>query len=133
MIPEILNLGDFPISMAATKEGTPLTNLVGMSTLTLSARFEYGSGGTTTIGKIQTSLNQGSTWIDIARFDFATAGLEKIINLTRNVAITSPYTVIDLAAEGSINGILGDRLRAIVTSTGTYAGSTVLALRGAVS
>lgn len=133
MIPEIINLGDFPITIAGTQTGTPLTNLVGMSKLTLSARLEFGSGGTTIIGKIQTSLNQGNTWIDIARFDFASTGLEKVMNLTTGAAVISPYTAIDLAAEGGINGILGDRLRAIVTSTGTYAGSTVLALRGAAS
>lgn len=130
MIPELLNLGDFDILIAQAHVGTPLTNLGGMSRLTLSARLAYGSGGTTIIAVVQTSLNQGTTWIDIARFDFATAGLEKVMNLTTNTSLTSPYTVIDLAAEGGLNNVLGDQLRAVVTSTGTYAGSTVLALRG---
>lgn len=130
MIPELLNLGDFDILIAQAHVGTPLTNLGGMSRLTLSARLAYGSGGTTVIAVVQTSLNQGTTWIDIARFDFATAGLEKVMNLTTNTSLTSPYTVIDLAAEGGLNNVLGDQLRAVVTSTGTYAGSTVLALRG---
>lgn len=130
MIPELLNLGDFDILIAQAHVGTPLTNLGGMSRLTLSARLAYGSGGTTIIAVVQTSLNQGTTWIDIARFDFATAGLEKVMNLTTNTSLTSPYTVIDLAAEGGLNNVLGDQLRAVVTSTGTYTGSTVLALRG---
>jgi hypothetical protein len=129
MIPELLNLGDFDILIAQAHVGTPLTNLGGMSRLTLSARLAYGSGGTTVIAVVQTSLNQGTTWIDIARFDFATTGLEKVMNLTTNTSLTSPYTVIDLAAEGGLNNVLGDQLRAVVTSTGTYAGSTVLALR----
>jgi hypothetical protein len=129
MIPELLNLGDFGITIAAVHEGTPLVGLEGMSRLTISARLGYGSGGTTVVAVVQTSLNQGTTWIDIARFDFVTAGLEKIMNLTTNTSLTTPYTVVSLAAEGGLNSILGDRLRSVVTSTGTYTGSTVLAVR----
>ncbi len=130
MTTEIFSLGDFSIAAAATTIGTAIA--VSSDFVTISARLAYGAGGTSVIAKIQTSLNQGTTWIDVARFDFATAGAEKVVTLTRS-SITSPYTVIDLAAEGSVNGILGDRLRAIVISTGTYTGSTVLALRAAVS
>ncbi len=127
---DIFSLGDFSVGAAATATGTAIA--VSSDFVTISARLAYGAGGTTVIAKVQTSLNQGTTWIDVARFDFAMAGAEKIITLNR-AAITSPYTVIDLAAEGSVNGILGDRLRAIITSTGTYTGSTVLALRAAAS
>ncbi len=63
--------------------------------------------------------------------DFSTVGLEKVVTLTKS-ALVSPYTVVPLAAEGTVNGILGDSLRAVVTSTGTYGGSTVLALRAAI-
>jgi hypothetical protein len=129
MIPQLLNLGDFDILTAQEHIGTPLINLEGMSRLTISARLGYGSGGTTVVAVVQTSLNQGTTWIDIARFDFVTAGLEKIMNLTTNTSLTTPYTVVSLAAEGGLNSILGDRLRSVVTSTGTYTGSTVLAVR----
>jgi hypothetical protein len=143
---ETYNLGDFQITTAATQTGTIISNLDELSTLTISARFQMGSGGATVIARIQTSLNQGSTWIDIARFDFDTVGLEKIYNLTNHstvtlpasidsnndVTIISPYTVVSLDAEGAINGILGDRLRAVVTSTGTYTGSTVLSIRAPV-
>src|SRR6266446_9832832 len=121
----VVDLGDFSISGAGVQTGTPVIFNSLISSVTLSARLAYGSGGTTVVGVIQTSLDQSITWIDIARFDFAMTGLEKVMNLT-NVAITSPYTVTDLASEGSNNGILGDRLRAIVTSAGTYTGSTIL-------
>jgi hypothetical protein len=129
MIPELLNLGDFGITIAAVHEGTPLIDLEGMSRLTLSARLAYGSGGTSVVVVVQTSLNQGTSWIDIARFDFSTAGLEKVMNLTTVTSLTSPYSVISLVAEGGVNSVLGDRLRSVVTSTGTYTGSTVLAVR----
>jgi hypothetical protein len=129
MIPELLNLGDFGITIAAVHEGTPLIDLEGMSRLTLSARLAYGSGGTTVVAVVQTSLNQGTSWIDIARFDFSTVGLEKVMNLTTVTSLTSPYSVISLVAEGGVNSVLGDRLRSVVTSTGTYTGSTVLAVR----
>src|SRR5712671_3385600 len=103
----IIDLGEFPINIAKEQIGTSIifSNLI--SSVTLNARLAFGSGGMTVIGVVQTSLDQGTTWIDIARFDFATTGLEKVMNLT-NVAITSPYTVIALASEGSNNGILGD-------------------------
>lgn len=132
MTPGIISLGDFSISGANTLTGTPILDLDGLFAATIDARLAYGSGGISVIAKIQTSINQGTTWIDIARFDFATAGLEKIITVTK-ASIVSAYTVIDLAAEGGISGVLGDRLRCVVTSTGTYTGSTTLAVRASVS
>lgn len=130
--PGIYDLGDYQITTATVQTGTVVNDLDGMSRLTLSARLAYGSGGTTVIGVVQTSLNQGTSWIDIARFDFATTGLEKIYNLIDESSVTSPYTVVALVSEGVVNGILGDRLRVVVTSSGTYAGSTILAVRAAI-
>ncbi len=136
----ITDLGDFSISAAGVQVGTSIVFSSLISSVTLNARLAYGSGGTTIIGIVQTSLDQGTTWVDIARFDFAVAGLEKVMTLT-NASVTSPYTVVStspingsggLGSEGTINGILGDRLRVIVTSTGTYTGSTLLSIRAAV-
>jgi len=128
----IYSLGDFSISSAGTSTGTPITDLNSMREVTLSARLAYGSGGTTAIAYVQTSFNQGATWVDIARMDFATSGIEKIANLSGSTPRTSPLTVTSLIAEGGNDGVLGDRLRAVVTSTGTYAGSTVLSVRASV-
>jgi hypothetical protein len=41
-------------------------------------------------------------------------------------------TAGSLAADTALDGTLGDRLRATVVSTGTYAGSTVVSVRANV-
>lgn len=127
-IAPILSLGVFEIAAAGTQTGDAVTGLAGMSAVTLSGRLSYGSGGTAVVAVVQTSLDQGATWIDIARVDFATAGAQKVVNLSGLTPRTSPYTVAALNAEGANDGILGNRLRTVVTSTGTYAGSTVLSV-----
>lgn len=102
--------------------------LEGMTSLSLECLFTYGSGGTSCIVTVQTTLDQGATWIDLARFDFSTATAKKIVNLSGEtpVGVTS---VAALSSEGVLDGVLGPRLRAVVTSTGTYAGSTSAAVR----
>ena len=64
--------------------------------------------------------------------DFATTSAVKYANLSARLskAVTS---YADLSAEGVFDAVLGDRLRAVVTTTGTYAGSTLLAVRARVS
>jgi len=130
--PGIYSLGDFPVTSATTLTGGAITELSGATAVTLFARLAYGSGGSTAIAVVQTSLDQGTTWIDIARFDFATAGAAKVINLSGLTPRTSPLVVAPLASEGANDGILGDQLRCVVTSTGTYGGSTVVSVRASV-
>lgn len=105
-----------------------LAGLVGIKSLTAWADFVYGSGGTTAALKIQTSLDQGSNWIDVLRFDFTTASAKKIASIGV-FAASAPAAVSALGSEGKLDNILGDRLRAILTSTGTYAGNTSIACR----
>ncbi len=104
-----------------------LDRLDGMTALSLQAEFAYGSGGTSAALAIQTSLDQGVNWIDICRFDFATASKVKVANLSGllSKAVTE-YAA--LSAEGVIDGVLGDRLRASLTTVGTYGGNTNLRL-----
>lgn len=98
--------------------------LAGMQSATIFVNFDYGSGGTAVVVVVQTSIDQGQNWIDVARFDFATADSKK--HATVGVfSGASPAAVAALGAEGKLDNILGDRLRAKVTSTGTYAGSQV--------
>lgn len=132
----IFNLGDEDITAAVTEkvitEGSSaegqqqpvIDRLDGMQALTLSVRFSYGSGGSTCAVTVQTSLDQGASWIDIARFDFTTASARKVANLSGllSKAVTA---VAALGAEGVFDGVFGDRLRAVVTSTGTYGGTSV--------
>ncbi len=103
------------------------SGLHGMKSLVVEANFTYGSGGTTVKVWIQTSLDGESTWIDVINFAFTTASGRKISTVDIGAAATAIVPTDAALADNSIvDGILGDRLRAKVTTTGTYGGSTAL-------
>lgn len=122
---------DLAITTAGTTICSVIDSLDGMLAASIEARFAYGSGGTSVDVYIQTSLDQGSTWIDVAQFRFTTASAAKVVNLSGLTPVTTPVTPTDgaMAQNTCQDGILGDRLRAKVVSVGTYAGATLLALR----
>jgi hypothetical protein len=109
---------------------TAIEDLDGITAVTLEAAFQYGSGGTSCAAVVQTTFDGGTTWRDIARFDFTTATATKHCNLEGllSKAVTA-YAA--LGSEGVYDGVLGDQLRAVVTSVGTYA-NTVLSVRASV-
>lgn len=131
-----MSVGDFNLATAqigaarSAEAQTAIEDLEGMQAVTLVATLAYGSGGTTVIAVVQTSLDGGTTWFDVARFDFAQASLSKAANLNGLLSkgVTS-YAV--LSAEGVFDGVLGSRLRCVITSTGTYV-DTVLKVQAAV-
>jgi len=139
----IINLGNRAVTAALTDEvitsdtasdGSTqefVGDLEGMASATIQAKFEYGSGGTTCLVIIQTTINQGGDWIDVARFDFATEDAVKTVNLSA-AAAAAIASVAALGSESKIDGVLGDRLRAKITSTGTYAGGTQVSVRASV-
>lgn len=90
------------------------------------ASFLYGSGGTATKVYVQTSLDNGTTWTDVICLTFTTAAGNKVGAVNASVAAPSPAAPTDgtLADNTTLNGILGDRLRVKVITTGTYAGAT---------
>jgi hypothetical protein len=123
------SLGDFSVGAAATQVGDVVDDLSGALAVTLSARLAYGSGGTSCYAVVETSLDQGVTWVQIARFDFTTSGLQKVLSVSGLTPRIAAATAGSLAADTALDGVLGDRLRATVVSTGTYAGSTVVSVR----
>lgn len=139
--PGTKNLGDRAITTALTGEvitSAPdsqgqtqeyLENLEGMLAATLSVNFVYGSGGSTCIVTVETSLDQGVTWTEIARFAFATASEQNQVNLSALTPVTTVYTPAALSSDSVKDGIFGDRWRSKVTSTGTYAGNTAVSVR----
>lgn len=129
--PGLYSFGDYTIAAAGVQVSDVIDGLEGIEALTISARLAYGAGGTTVIAVISTSIDQGTTWIEIARLDFATSGLQKVVNLSGLTPRTSPLSVAALGSEGCNDGVLGDRLKCTVTSAGTYTGSTVLSVRAA--
>jgi hypothetical protein len=119
-----------PIAAAATIAVVPGSNLLltdSPSTLGAQANFTYGSGGTTVDAYLQTSVDAGLTWIDIAQFHFTTASAQFVFNLNSQTPVTARYTPTDgtLAANTSQDGILGPLYQVKIASVGTYAGTTL--------
>lgn len=130
----IQNLGDFNITIAGTQSGDWVENFDGVQALTTQFRFSYGSGGTSVRAYLQTSLDQGATPIDISCAVFGTASSVNVVNLsglTPMMSIWGDGFPADgaLADSTIIDGILGDRFRIKLVSTGVYAASTVLSVR----
>ena len=97
-------------------------------TLIIQGNFTYGSGGTTADAWVQTSLDGGTTWVDIANFHWTTSSLRSIYNLSSETPVTTQYTATDgtLTANTAKDGILGTLYRVKYTTVGTYAGGTML-------
>lgn len=122
---------EFSITAAGTQVGDWIDGFEGLLALAVSLRLSYGSSGTTIKAYLQTSLDQGTTAIDIACVAFATASEHQVLNLSALTPKTTLVTPTDgtLTDDTCVDGILGDRFRLKVVSVGTYAGSTVLSAR----
>ncbi len=106
-----------------------MTGLGNVDQVVVAGVFVYGSGGTTAKAWLQTSFDNGTTWVDVASLAFTTATATKISIISANVAPASQaFAPTDgtLTDNTVINGAFGDRLRVKVITTGTYAGSTTL-------
>jgi hypothetical protein len=114
---------------------TPAKALAGMNYLGVEAIFLYGAGGTTVKAWVQTSFDNGVTWVDVINFPFTTAAASKTAAVSSSVtAGTAPVAVTDGTAADSaiVNGVLGNQVRVKYTSTGTYTGLTSLAIYAVV-
>jgi hypothetical protein len=94
----------------------------------LVGNFTYGSGGTSVDAYIQTSTDGGNTWYDVACFQFTTASDLVAFNLSARTPVTSQATPASqsMTANTCADGLLGDRLRVVWSSVGTYSGGTTL-------
>jgi hypothetical protein len=121
-------VGAFPIVGPGTFIGDWITGLSGMLAASLQAQFLYGGGGASVTIFFQTSFDQGQTPVDIAAFSFGTGSGTDVVNLSALTTRAVPLTPTQQAlAAGSVNdGLLGDRLRAVVVVSGIYGGSTLL-------
>ena len=101
--------------------------LAGRDGIVAQANLTYGSGGTSVAVYIQTSFDAGATWTDIAAFAFTTASARKALAVARE-SVTTDVVLADGALTGdtAVGGLLGNRLRAKLTTTGIYAGDTTL-------
>ena len=106
-----------------------ISGLYGVKSLVMETNFVYGSSGTTCKVWLQTSLDGGTNWIDVIQHDFATTSARKVSTIDVDAAATAVTpTDAALGADAIVDGILGDRWRVKVTTTGTYAGSTTLSV-----
>lgn len=122
------NLLSATLTAAQTQTTTSVFRMRGARTALIQAAFTYGSGGTNVTAYVQTSLDGGTTWTDVAAFQFTTASARKIFNLSSATPVTSIGTPGDgaLNVNNCIDGIIGESWRVKWASTGTYAGGTTL-------
>lgn len=106
-----------------------IDDLDGMLAATIQVNFTWGSGGTSLKVMIETTLDDGTTWIEVARLAFATASEENIVNLSGLTPKTTVYTPAALSDDTVVDGILGPRWRARILAVGTFAGNTSLSVR----
>ena len=94
----------------------------------IQGTLTYGSGGTTADVWVQTSVDEGTSWTDVANFHFTTASARFLYNLSALTPVTTEYVPTDgtLGANTAKDGLLGPLWRCKTTTTGTYAGGTVL-------
>lgn len=117
-------------TLAAAVTGTTPDGIVvspnpRIESLTLQAVITVAGGGTTAKAWVQTSIDGGVTWMDIANFAFTTSTATRAYHLTA-AAVTSIATPSDatLADNTAVNGFLGEQFRVKLTTTGTYTGAS---------
>jgi hypothetical protein len=129
----MLNAGDYTLALRAITTAlageaqSAIQNLEGMQAVTLECQFAYGSGGTSCKVYIQTTLDEGQTWLDIACFAFTTTSSLKVINLSGLTPVTTQVTPSDgsMTDNTAQDGVLGSSLRAKITTVGTYVNTSV--------
>ena len=125
---QYINMAAATIGAGATVTTTPTTLLAGMKYLVAEAQFVRAAGGTDCKAYVQTSLDQGVTWIDIMCFAFTTSTASKVSAVSSTIALAAAVTPGDAALSDNtiLNGLLGDQVRVKYISTGTYTGATTL-------
>jgi hypothetical protein len=127
LMPSDTDAPDWVVSTPGTYIGQWVTDLDGMTKLALQVRFMYGSGGTSILAYVQSSLDQGNTAYDVASLIFGTTSRNTVLAISQTTsAVIVP---VDAAgeAEGVVAAIFGDRLRLKIVVTGTFSGTTLSA------
>ncbi len=99
-------------------------------TISVAFIFRFGTGGTDIKAYLQSSLDGGTNWHDICSWSGASFDEFKLFNIRKGTSVTSIYTPDDgtLVLNSVKDGLIGDRLRVKLTTTGTYGGNTRLSV-----
>jgi hypothetical protein len=123
-------LAALQITTATTAAVTsPVSGLGKPQAASITARLAYVASAATSItARVQTSIDGGATWWDVAAFQFTTASASSYVNISGLKEANVPVALSDgtLAANSSLNGLLGDRYRLKYDSVGTYGAGTTL-------
>jgi hypothetical protein len=128
-------LGDFALGPANTYDGDPLDDLDGLRGFTAQVNLQAGAGTSedaTAAVYIATSIDQGTRWCDVAVLRFAAAGGTQVVTVEAE-STPLPLVPSDGSLDGDSNsaivaGIMGDRLKAKIVTTGTFAGQTLCSI-----
>lgn len=132
-MPGLLTLLDVTLAGAVTAQVSgPWPVHAPIRHLALQGEIVVVGGGTTAKAWVQTSLDGGVSWMDIASFAFTTSSAKRSYNLT-DVAVTSIATPSEgtLSDNTAVNGFLGTAFRVKLTTTGTYTGASTFQIYGA--
>lgn len=122
------SLGTFQITTSAdyvTASGSELSDMAGMVSGTFLLSFTYGSGGTSGAAYVQTSLDDGNSWMDVVAMSFNQTSKIKAFTVTSAANATGVVPGSKtLSTDSALDGFLGPKWRVIVSTIGTYAGNT---------
>ncbi|MBP6818342.1 MAG: hypothetical protein KBC46_03460 [Ferrovibrio sp.] len=123
---------DFTIGAAGSYVSRPVKDLYGLQAADVSVYFAGGAGGTSVKAYIQTSLDQGTSWIDLYSFAALTSAKRTAVSLRPGGAIITPSDGA-LADDSLAAGIvLGPELRTKLIVAGNFTGSPLLVVRAAL-
>lgn len=126
-------LANIALSAATTHVGDAVVVPPDARVFSVESIFTRAGGGTSTDVYVQTSLDGGATWFDVAEHSFATTTASKVSAVNRAIAPASQAFApgdAALTANTIVQGVLGDRVRAKVVVVGTYTGASSLKVVG---
>ena len=127
--PGIYKLNQVILGAAVADYATPwFEGLAGMQYVAALANFVRSSGGTSLDLRLQTSLDQGATAMDIMHFAFTTTTAKKVKAILAKEQASDLTPGDNALTGGGVVAVLGDRLRWKWTSVGIYVGTLDLSL-----
>ena len=94
------------------------------SEVIIQSNFDYGSSGTDFEAEVSTSLDGGTTWVEVYVHAGTTSDERKVVVL-KSAAVAAYDGTTAVADDALKDGIIGTLWRCRVTTNGTYADTTL--------